>query len=108
MWSAITSGGVSAGQKDHLPGLLGAHGRIAFWKVRMKPGMPLLFGEWDRALFLCLPGNPVSTLATMLTLGRALLDGLQGRDDLRDLPGRRIWALPGARGTPVWNSCAAS
>ena len=79
----ITSGGVSAGQKDHLPGLLGAHGRIAFWKVRMKPGMPVLFGDWDRALFLCLPGNPVSTLATMLTLGRALLDGLQGRDDPR-------------------------
>ena len=79
----ITSGGVSAGQKDHLPGLLEAHGRIAFWKVRMKPGMPVLFGEWDRALFLCLPGNPVSTLATFLTLGRALLDELQGRDDPR-------------------------
>ncbi|MFT3668403.1 MAG: molybdopterin molybdotransferase MoeA [Pseudoxanthomonas sp.] len=79
----ITSGGVSAGQKDHLPGLLDAHGRIAFWKVRMKPGMPVLFGEWDRALFLCLPGNPVSTMATFLTLGRALLDGLQGRDDPR-------------------------
>lgn len=79
----ITSGGVSAGQKDHLPGLLEAHGRVAFWKVRMKPGMPVLFGVWDRAVFLCLPGNPVSTLATFLTLGRALLDGLQGRDDPR-------------------------
>jgi len=79
----ITSGGVSAGQKDHLPGLLDAHGRIVFWKVRMKPGMPVLFGQWDRALFLCLPGNPVSTLATFLTLGRTLLDGLQGRDDPR-------------------------
>ncbi len=79
----ITSGGVSAGQKDHLPGLLETHGRVAFWKVRMKPGMPVLFGGWDRALFLCLPGNPVSTLATFLTLGRALLDGLQGRDDPR-------------------------
>ncbi|KRA50589.1 gephyrin-like molybdotransferase Glp [Pseudoxanthomonas sp. Root630] len=79
----ITSGGVSAGQKDHLPGLLDAHGRIVFWKVRMKPGMPVLFGQWDRALFLCLPGNPVSTLATFLTLGRALLDSLQGRDDPR-------------------------
>ncbi|CAN4279175.1 molybdopterin molybdotransferase MoeA [Pseudoxanthomonas sp. LjRoot125] len=79
----ITSGGVSAGQKDHLPGLLDSHGRIVFWKVRMKPGMPVLFGQWDRALFLCLPGNPVSTLATFLTLGRTLLDGLQGRGDPR-------------------------
>jgi molybdopterin molybdotransferase len=79
----VTCGGVSAGQKDHLPGLLAAQGRIHFWKVRMKPGMPVLFGEMDRALFLCLPGNPVSTLATFLTLGRELLDGLQRRSDAR-------------------------
>ena len=49
----------------------------------MKPGMPVLFGEMDRALFLCLPGNPVSSLATFLTLGRALLDGLQRRREPR-------------------------
>lgn len=79
----ITCGGVSAGEKDHLPGLLATHGRIHFWKVRMKPGMPLLFGDMDRALFLGLPGNPVSVLATFLTLGRELLDGLQRRRESR-------------------------
>ncbi|MBD9481255.1 gephyrin-like molybdotransferase Glp [Pseudoxanthomonas sp. PXM02] len=79
----ITCGGVSAGEKDHLPGLLAAQGRIQFWKVRMKPGMPVLFGEMDRALFLGLPGNPVSVLATFLTLGRELLDGLQRRREPR-------------------------
>src|SRR5688500_473177 len=75
----ITCGGVSAGEKDHLPALLAAQGEIHFWKVKMKPGMPVLFGQLDRALFLGLPGNPVSVLATFLTLGRKLLDGLQGR-----------------------------
>lgn len=79
----ITCGGVSAGEKDHLPGLLAAHGRTHFWKVRMKPGMPVLFGEMDRALFLGLPGNPVSVLATFMTLGRGLLDGLQRRREPR-------------------------
>lgn len=79
----ITCGGVSAGEKDHLPGLLADHGRIHFWKVRMKPGMPVLFGEMDRALFLGLPGNPVSVLATFLTLGRELLDGLKRRREPR-------------------------
>lgn len=79
----ITCGGVSAGEKDHMPALLAAQGRIHFWKVRMKPGMPVLFGEMDRALFLCLPGNPVSALATFLTLGRDLLDGLQRRREQR-------------------------
>jgi molybdopterin molybdotransferase len=76
----LSCGGVSAGEKDHLPALLQAHGRVHFWKVRMKPGMPLLAGAWDRAQFLGLPGNPVSVLATWLTLGRGLADGLQGRN----------------------------
>ena len=79
----ITCGAVSAGEKDHIPMLLAEHGRVHFWKVRMKPGMPLLFGQLDRAHFLGLPGNPVSVLATYLTLGRALLDGLQGRGEPR-------------------------
>src|SRR5207342_2672620 len=55
----ITCGGVSAGEKDHLPALLQEHGRVHFWKVRMKPGMPLLFGTLERARMLGLPGNPV-------------------------------------------------
>jgi len=81
----ITCGAVSAGEKDYIPALLQAQGRVLFWKVRMKPGMPLLLAEGGGerglgdALFLCLPGNPVSVLATYLTLGRRLLDGLQGR-----------------------------
>lgn len=82
----ITCGGVSAGEKDHLPALLQGEGHVHFWKVRMKPGMPVLLADGGRlgeALFLCLPGNPVSVLATYLTLGRALLDGLQGRNEPR-------------------------
>ncbi len=79
----ITAGGVSAGEKDHLPGVLAQFGRTHFWKVRMKPGMPLLFGSLDQARVLGLPGNPVSVLATHLTFGRALIDGLQGRQEPR-------------------------
>ena len=78
----LTCGGVSAGEKDHLPALLQRRGRVHFWKVRMRPGMPVLFadgGSLGPALFLCLPGNPVSVLATCLAVARPLLDGLQGR-----------------------------
>ena len=74
----ITCGAVSAGEKDHLPKVLADLGRIHFWRVLMRPGMPLLFGQIGNAQVLGLPGNPVSVLATFLTLGRALLDGLQG------------------------------
>jgi len=75
----ITCGAVSAGEKDHIPAFLQAHGSVHFWKVRMKPGMPVLAGALGQAQFLGLPGNSVSVLATWLTLGRVLVDGLQGR-----------------------------
>ncbi len=76
----LTCGAVSAGEKDHLPGWLQARGTIGFWKVRMRPGMPVLFGQAGRALVLGLPGNPVSVLATFHVFGRALVDALQGRE----------------------------
>ena len=79
----VTCGGVSAGEKDHLPALLAEHGTVHFWKVRMKPGMPVLFGSLQRARLLCLPGNPVSVFATFATLGRRLFDALQGRAEPR-------------------------
>ena len=75
----LTCGGVSAGERDHVPAVLRAHGRVHFWKVWMKPGMPVLAGELGRAQVLGLPGNPVSVLATWLALGRGLVDAMQGR-----------------------------
>lgn len=79
----LTCGGVSAGERDYLPRLLADAGEVLFWKVRMRPGMPLLLARLGEAHVLGLPGNPVSVLATFLTLGRALLDQLQGRAEPR-------------------------
>ena len=79
----ITCGGVSVGEKDYLPALLAEHGEIYFWKVRMRPGMPVLAGKLGAAHVLCLPGNPVSVFATYLTLARRFLDGLQARKQPR-------------------------
>jgi molybdopterin molybdotransferase len=76
----ITSGGVSAGEADFLPGIVAELGTIHFWKVRMKPGMPLLCGEVDGALVFALPGNPVSTIATFLAFVRPALLAMQGAD----------------------------
>ena len=81
----ITCGAVSAGEKDHIPSVLAQFGQTHFWKVRMKPGMPLLFGSLDQARVLGLPGNPVSVFATYLSFGRALIDALQGRSEPRQV-----------------------
>jgi molybdopterin molybdotransferase len=74
----LTSGGASVGDHDHLPRLLLDHGSVHFWKVRMKPGMPALFGELHGKPLLALPGNPVSVFATFRVLARAALGALQG------------------------------
>ncbi len=79
----MTCGGVSAGERDFLPGLLQQHGRVHFWRVRLRPGMPVLFAEIGRALVLCLPGNPVSVLATFVEFAQPLIDGLEGRQEPR-------------------------
>jgi molybdopterin molybdotransferase len=79
----VTCGAVSAGDRDHVPAVARREGALHFWKVGMKPGMPLLFAQIGDAQLLALPGNPVSVLATWLTLGRGLLDGLQGRAEPR-------------------------
>ena len=74
----ISSGGVSAGEADYLPKLVAELGRIDFWKVRMKPGHPFLCGEIGKAIVFGLPGNPVSSLATFLTLVKPALMAMQG------------------------------
>ena len=74
----ISSGGVSAGEADFLPSLLAGIGKVHFWKVKMRPGMPLLCGEMDGALVIGLPGNPVSSLATLVALVAPALAAMQG------------------------------
>ncbi|BDU76209.1 molybdopterin molybdotransferase MoeA [Mesoterricola sediminis] len=76
----LTSGGVSAGEKDHLPRVLADMGaRILFHKIRLKPGKPMLTALLDGRIILGLPGNPVSSYINALMFLPVALAGLQGR-----------------------------
>jgi molybdopterin molybdotransferase len=66
--AVVTSGGVSAGEADHLPAILRDIGEIHFHKVRLKPGMPTLFGGIGACLYFGLPGNPVASAVTYRVL----------------------------------------
>ena len=77
----VSSGGVSAGEADLLPNLLAEIGIVHFWKVKMRPGMPVLCGEIKGALMIGLPGNPVSSLATLVALVAPALAAMQGIPD---------------------------
>ncbi len=74
----ITCGGVSAGEADYLPGIVAKIGQVHFHKVKLRPGMPFLFGRIGNALLFGLPGNPVSGYVTFLTLVVPALRALCG------------------------------
>lgn len=69
----ITTGGVSVGEEDHMRAAIEALGTIQLWRVRMKPGKPLAFGQIGQTPIIGLPGNPVSTFATFVLFARAFL-----------------------------------
>ena len=77
----VTSGGVSVGEEDHIRPAVAAEGRIDMWQLAIKPGKPFAFGAVGDALFVGLPGNPVSGFVTFLVLVRPLLLRLQGLRD---------------------------
>jgi len=81
----ITSGGVSVGDADYVKQTLDRLGKVNFWKIKMKPGKPLAFGQLDKAIFFGLPGNPVSVMATFYEIVQPSLRYLQGQQSVTAL-----------------------
>jgi molybdopterin molybdotransferase len=77
----ITSGGVSVGEEDYVRIALETLGELTMWRIAMKPGKPVAFGKVNNALFMGLPGNPVSVFVTFLLFARALILKQQGVED---------------------------
>ena len=77
----ITSGGVSVGEADYIKEILAKLGQVDFWKVAIKPGRPLAFGQVGNALFFGLPGNPVSVMVTFYEFVQPALRKMIGEDD---------------------------
>ena len=69
----VSSAGVSVGAYDVVKHLLDSEGTVRFWRVRMRPGKPLTFGEYRKVLYLGLPGNPVSAMVSFERFARPAL-----------------------------------
>ena len=74
----LSAGGVSVGDEDYVKNALQQLGSIDFWKVAIKPGKPLAFGQIAETPFIGLPGNPASVFVTFLILARPFLLASQG------------------------------
>ncbi len=74
----ITSGGVSVGDADHITHTIRTLGQIEFWRLNLKPGKPLAYGQIDGCHIFGLPGNPVSTIVTLLMVAKPAIMQLCG------------------------------
>jgi molybdopterin molybdotransferase len=101
----ITSGGVSAGEEDHVKAAVERRGSIHFWRLAIKPGRPVALGQVGDTAFVGLPGNPVAAMVTFMLIARPMIMMLSGAAET-DAPrfavkagfpykkktGRREWA----------------
>ena len=78
----VTSGGVSVGDADYVKPAVEAEGPLLMWRIAMKPGRPLAFGNVGKSFFIGLPGNPVSSFVTFLIFVRPFLLKAQGMTDI--------------------------
>jgi len=74
----ITSGGISAGDADFVTKVFHELGDVGFWKIAMRPGRPLAFGQIDESFFFGLPGNPVAVMVTFLQFVQPAIKHVMG------------------------------
>lgn len=92
----ITLGGASVGDHDLVHKALTNCGvELGFYKIAMRPGKPLMFGQLDREgkaplLVLGLPGNPVSSLVCSYVFLAPLVARLAGKAATTYIAGARL------------------
>ena len=74
----LSTGGVSVGDEDHVRAVVECLGHLDLWRIAIKPGKPLAFGDVLGTPFFGLPGNPVSTFVTFMIIAKPYLVAYQG------------------------------
>jgi molybdopterin molybdotransferase len=77
----LTSAGVSVGTYDFVREVVETHGKIGFWRVNMRPGKPVAFGEYRGVRLVGLPGNPASAFVGFEVFVRPAIQRLAGNTE---------------------------
>jgi molybdopterin molybdotransferase len=89
----ITMGGASVGDHDLVKQSLETEGvTMAFWRIAMRPGKPMMHGRLGAMRVIGLPGNPVSSYVCGFLFLMPLIRALSGRSSIHH---RRETALLG-------------
>lgn len=76
----VTLGGASVGEHDLVRKVLGDQGLdLAFWRIAMRPGKPLMFGRLGATVMMGMPGNPVSSLVCGMIFLKPAIETMLGR-----------------------------
>ena len=79
----VTSAGISVGDHDHVRDAFKSLGGVLdFWKIRMRPGAPVAFGNLGGVPWIGLSGNPVSAIVTFELFVRPAIRRMCGARDL--------------------------
>jgi len=79
----ITTGGASVGDHDLVKQSLEAEGvAMAFWRIAMRPGKPMMHGRLGGMRVIGLPGNPVSSYVCAYLFLVPLIRALSGRTSI--------------------------
>lgn len=74
----LSTAGVSVGAFDYIKEVIESHGRMDFWRVNMRPGKPVAFGQYRDIPFVGLPGNPVSAFVGFEVFVRPTIERMSG------------------------------
>ena len=97
----LSTGGMSVGEEDHIKPAVESLGKLDVWRVRVKPGKPLAFGQVQDVPFIGIPGNPVAAFVIFLMMARPFLLRRMGSNDIEVQPqlvrADFDWLKPGDR-----------
>ena len=75
----VSIGGVSVGDYDIIKDVLKDAGlKVDFWKVAMKPGKPIVYGDFKGIHYFGMPGNPSSAYICFVNFMLPAMNKMQG------------------------------
>ena len=77
----LSSAGVSMGSFDYIKTVIEKEGALNFWRINMRPGKPLTFGNYKEIPFIGLAGNPVSAFIGFMVFVRPVIEKMLGHSE---------------------------